>query len=667
MTSRLQSLCCWAALLAGGAVACRAQQLVAPTPETVGAPRGSDWDDYNIVDSFETGYRFATVTGNEEEYRSSVNFADGIRLLGGSLGLNSKDGHGFLFDDASITATGLGGDPYQAATFRIEKNRWYRYDLLWRQNNYFNPGLVTGGAAGAHLLDTTYGSQDHDLTILPGSNTQFFFGYSHDNQSGAGITTIPAFDTTTASFPVFSNVRIARNEYRVGTQLRFHGLTFNWTTGWEDFKDDSSYQVTSSTPTIPATGATLNSFLGTGPVHGTSPYWRVGVLYDRRIFNVNGRFTYTSGQHAYLLDQNAIGVVPTGPANEQVYSFGNAQRPVATGNLTLALLPTDRLTITNETSTYNVRTEGESTYAQVDDATSTASFFYFDYLGIFTLSNQTDFHYRVKPWLGFYGGYHYSDRRIRSVEQPYLATAAGQIVYDQTNRLNSGVFGVRLSALKALTITADAEIGRNSLPFAPKGDGNYHAIEGRIRYKLRKLDLTAWSHEDVNVNAVALTSYSSNARTYAGSASWTPVSWFSLDASYSKLHLNTLGGIAYFIGPEAVQGESIYISNIHSANLGARFAIKKLASLYLGYSIVQDTGDGRAGPVGDAVGSTLPAFQAAQTFPMRYQSPIARLSFRLAEKIRLNVGYQYYGYRENFYGAQDYQANTGYTSLLWSF
>jgi hypothetical protein len=666
---RVGKTLCWAVFLLAGAP-CRAQQVVAPTPETVGAPRGSTWDDYNITNSFETGYRFENVTGNQNEYRSSVNFGNGIRLLSGSLALNSKDGHGGLFDQAVLTTRGLGGDPYQAATFRIEKNRWYQYDLLWRQNDYFNPGLVTDGASGAHLLDTTYASQDHDLTILPGTNVQFFLGYSHDGQSGAGITTVPGFDPTT-TFPVFSNVRRTRNEYRVGNQVRYHGLTLNWTHGWEDFKDDTGYQFTGTSAPIPPGGAELLSFLRTEPTHGTNPYWRVGLLFDRHFFNVNGRFTYSAGRHAYLLDESAQGVVGAGPvgaaANRQVASFGDAQRPVASGNLTVTLLPSDRLTIVNATSTYNVRTEGNSVYAQVDNATQSANFAFFDYLGIFTVANQTDFNYRVRPWLGFYGGYHYSQRRIRSV-QDLLSPAGAPTVYDQTNRLNSGVFGIRLSALKTLTISADGEIGRNSLPFAPKSDGAYHDITGRVRYKWRKLDLTAWSHADYNVNAVSLSAYSSHARTYAASASWTPVTWFGLDASYSKMHLDTIGGIAYFAGLQSVQGEqSYYVSNIHSANLGARFELKKVASLYFGYSIVQDTGDERADLLGNNVASSLPAFQSAQTFPMRFQSPIARLSFRLAEKVRLNVGYQYYGYREDFFGTRDYRANTGYTSLLWSF
>jgi hypothetical protein len=82
---------------------------------------------------------------------------------------------------------------------------------------------------------------------------------------------------------------------------------------------------------------------------------------------------------------------------------------------------------------------------------------------------------------------------------------------------------------------------------------------------------------------------------------------------------------------------------------------------------VQDTGDGRSNPAGAGIGSSLPAFQTAQTFPMVYQTPLGRISIPLGSRIRWNIGYQYYGYREEFSLAQSYRAHTGYSSLAFSF
>ena len=61
-----------------------------------GSPRGDNMGDYNITKSFEIGYRWRLVGGNLGEYRSDVNYGNGLRLLGSSFSVNSKDGHGTL-------------------------------------------------------------------------------------------------------------------------------------------------------------------------------------------------------------------------------------------------------------------------------------------------------------------------------------------------------------------------------------------------------------------------------------------------------------------------------------------------------------------------------------------------------------------------------------------
>ena len=182
------------------------------------------------------------------------------------------------------------------------------------------------------------------------------------------------------------------------------------------------------------------------------------------------------------------------------------------------------------------------------------------------------------------------------------------------------------------------------------------------------MQLSAAAGSSYNLNSVTLTSHSMKSRVYSFDASWTPWDWFGLDAGYAKRHLDTVSGIAYFAAGDLIQGDrSIYISNLHTGNFGARIEIRRRASLYFGYSHAQDLGDGRNTPIAGATGSQLPLFLAAQTFPVAFRSPQARLSIRLHERLRWNFGYQYYGYREQFFAEHGYRAHTGYTSVLWSF
>src|SRR5258708_28816800 len=133
--------------------------------------------------------------------------------------MNSKDGHGGLFDEILLNTQGLGNDPYEFAKLRIQKNRLYRYDLLWRLNEYFNPAFPI--AEGGHFRDTSRTQQDQDLVLLPRSNIRFLLGYSRNNQNGPGLSTVLSFDSRGDIFTPFINIRRLWNEFRVGNDIEF--------------------------------------------------------------------------------------------------------------------------------------------------------------------------------------------------------------------------------------------------------------------------------------------------------------------------------------------------------------------------------------------------------------------------------------------------------------
>ena len=341
----------------------------------------------------------------------------------------------------------------------------------------------------------------------------------------------------------------------------------------------------------------------------------------------------------------------------------------------MSLFPSDRLSVVNNTSVYTTRIDGDSVYTDVNNSVAAASVVYFRFLGIRMITNSTDVNYRATPKVSFYGGYHYSTRLIRSIETfnlPAIPGVGDNVTARQDNHVHSGLAGIRLRPIKPLTINLDAEISRADRPFAPISDRNFHALRGRVQYKVKTLLLSSNYRQNYNTNSVSLSTHSARARSYSFDSAWSPGGWLSFDAGYSKIHLDTVSGIAFFGGGSLVQGlSSVYISNAHVGNFGARLAIKKRADLYLGYTITKDTGDGRSAPTANVDVLTNTAFLlAAQTFPLSFQSPLARLSVRLSPKMRWNAGWQFYNYHEKFQlgvATQNYRANTGYTSVLWSF
>lgn len=653
------------------ASALAAQMTVAPTAERVGPPRGETIGGYNILNSFETGYRFASIDGNRNKYRSDVNYLNGIRLLSSSLTVNSREGQGRLFDEILLNTQGLGNDPYQSASLRIQKNKLYRYDLLWRENYYFNPALTISN--GQHLMDSTRRLQDHTFTLFPQASFQVFGGYSRNLQEGAGQTTVNFFDHRGDEFPLFTNVRREQNEYRIGAELRFAGFKLVGHQGWEFFKDDTPASASNQPGNNATDRVALTRLYRAEPYHGETPTTRVNLFTERKgWFALNGRFAYASTRRNFIFDEASVATNRFGAAqNRQLILFGNGSRPVTAANLTASVFAGPRVVVSNHTSFHQTRINGDSTFRDFDNATLNFTTVDFRFLGIKTITNTTDLDARVTNWMNLHAGYHVAQRDIASERAQTFDDFTDAASASQTNVLHAGQFGLRLQPVKPLTFTFDGEIGRANRPIYPTSERNYHGLWGRVQWKQRNLRLGAAFRNRYNFNFANLWSHSTRSRHYSLDASWTPNGWFGVDAAYSKLHLDTITGIAYFFqGSLNDLDRSYYVSNLHTGFLQARFRLKERVDLFVGYSRTQDAGDGRSTPLAGTTYSSVPAFQVAQTFPMTFESPLARLSFRLHNRVRLNVGWQWYRYLEEFRFApapQDYRAHTGYTSVLWSF
>jgi len=632
-----------------------AQQTVAPTGEPVNPPRGDNASGYNFQNAFEVGYRFVSVNGDLGKYRSDVDYGNGVRLLSSSLAIHSLEGHGRYFDELILDTQGLGNDPYEFASLRVQKNRIYQYSFVWREQDYYNPAITI--AYGYHRLDTTRDLQDQSLIILPDRKVSFIAGYSRNTQNGPAMTTINVNGTSGSEFPLFSNIRRTDDEYRAGVDVMVGGVKLSVTRAWEFFRDDTQ----DSQPfaqAIPPQSGTLTDFLRDQPYRDSVNHWRVYLMADRsKKWGLNGRFTYSGGHQNVLFDQayTAANVGPGSPATTETFVTGNGLRQVIAANLTANFFLTPKLTIVNHTSYDDTKMDGNSVYSEFNVGNGGFNTVFFQFLGIQLLTNTTTLDYHPSARLGFYGGYNISGRRIQSILE------AGGQVFEQNNVLNAGTFGVRWRLLSNLQINLEGEVGRANHPFYPIAEKDYHGLTARIQYRTKRLRLAAAAMADYNFNSVSLSTHSSHNRNYTADASWTPSNWFSVDASFAKLHIDSLTGIQYFATGQLTADHSWYLSNIYSGTLGMTFNIRNRVSLFAGYSTIQDVGGDPRFP------TATPPFYDVQTFPLVFDSPLARISVRLRERLRWNAGYQFYRYREDLQSFQNYRANTGYTSLSFSF
>jgi hypothetical protein len=171
--------------------------------------------------------------------------------------------------------------------------------------------------------------------------------------------------------------------------------------------------------------------------------------------------------------------------------------------------------------------------------------------------------------------------------------------------------------------------------------------------------------------------YASHSRDLSFTSSFTVSKNWWLDASYTKAHLDTMANLW---AEQPIPGTvtivstpgylSQYVSNLHTVSIMARTNLQKRGTLYFGYNLSKDTGDGRSV---QNLGLTDPAasfLAMGSTFPMSYHAPLARLSLKIAPKIQWNFGYQFFRYNQKFayFGYQPYyRAHTGYSSLTFTF
>ncbi len=665
--------------LLGIAALANAQPVVTPTPdgpEEIEQARG-----YTVSNSFEVGYRFSQVSGNQDVYRSSVNFGNGMRLFEGELRLHSLDGKGKLLDELSFHSIGAGDDPYQANILRLEKNGLYRYDMQFRVVHYFNrlPSLWQG----EHAVNSTRTFQNHDLILFPSSRFEVLLGYDRYEQDGPGFSS-EAINQNFGGLNknnflrLTTDLRRQSNQYRAGFNARVAGLAITFIQAFDNYKEDTRYGDGSELPAIVTSIQPVDRLQRDEPIHGNTPITTVAIRTENEHrLGFQGRYVYAAGNRNFTLAQdlvanNAAGTLPT---SRQTFVVGKARRDQGSGDFTVTFLPSDRWTISNTTAINNTRINGDAAF--VEATVFVNQFVEFDELAIRHISNATEVNFRPISKLGLYGAYRYSNRRITT--RQFFEFPGGNFVgplVEQTNGINSGVAGFRWQPVRELRISFDAEAGNADLPFTPISTKKFHAETARVQWRKNGFVIGGSFKSRENNNSASLINHSSTSRSYGFNGSWTPATGrFGIDANYTRLDIDTASGIFNFFAndPSSAPARNFYTSNLHTFFFAARAQPHKRLTVYAGYNIAKDTGSDR-GILAYVPGANAPyptfsrdGADFYNAFPLTYQSPLARLAVSLHEKLSWNLGWQFYDYAEKVVANQNYHAHVGYSSLRWSF
>lgn len=154
--------------------------------------------------SVTVGYRFTDIGGRQQKFTELFNLQQGFRVMDFNL-LGRVQKESPLFADSfSITASGLGGDPFPGGQLTLRKDKLYDLRVNYRQSHYYwdrNDDVIVPSAPGvtAGLARDTMTS-NHDwatvrrfgsanLTVHATNTLRFLFEYGRNSRRGVNFTT----------------------------------------------------------------------------------------------------------------------------------------------------------------------------------------------------------------------------------------------------------------------------------------------------------------------------------------------------------------------------------------------------------------------------------------------------------------------------------------------
>lgn len=678
---------------------------------------------YSIIASIELGARGLSVDGNDDKYRSDLNYRAGFRIFDSSFLARAKDKTGAWFDSLLVNSTGWNADPHGSLRVNIEKSEWYRFNANVRRNTYQN--RLVNHALGQHIRNTRHKFGDFDLRLLPQNrHLNFSLGYSMDRNSGEGLTTF-SYSNLTASlgsalavrggdeYAVERTTRTRADEYRAGAEGRIGKLDLGFLQGIRSYNDDSRDFINfPSAGNNLANTATLLTFQRDMPVRGRAYFTRLNAhtLVARKL-DITARYTYSKSRTRFDVTETDTGRTAGSGANplsnaltySTVITFpGETIRPAHLGEIGMTWMVTGKLRI-SETLRYNsFRNEGDHVYNETTSALRANGTPLFNPSpAVFTvpivrtleyrrLYNQLEADYQFGPRLAVHFGHRYANRHIDQLKLgrilPAPIIAAPGVAFEESLRLNSNSFfgGFKARPVKAWTLYFDAARGQANDVFTRVD--NRRSINFRIRNRITptpglgiSVSLITRNNDnpgDTITDQTLVGPQQSRQfdvrirdRNFSTTVDWTPPQGgYSLSAGYTHLNAESDAAIAFFplpagcTGTTAVplppcaQGRSLYYLRDHFFYFNANVRFNHRFSAFASYRISKDTGQGNRA-------SDIPNRLFVGSIPLSFQSPEARLVFKLNRNVDWNVGYQYYAYKERFSNAQNYRAHLPNTSL----
>lgn len=698
-----------------------------PAPSPSSSSTG-EVGDYNITASFEFGYRYVGVNGDRDKYNSDLNYRKGLRIFDSSIRIEDVRGTHKFIDSALITVSGWGADPSGSLGVKMNKSGVFKLDSNIRKVVYFNnlknfatswSQPVTTGSM--HRFNTQHYFGDFDLTLLP-DNDKFRvrLGYGFNDSSGPGNYTIrfPQFSSPTTTtrgdeFMVNAQTKNRSNDIRLGVEGNVLGFNWGLNYGRRMFRDNQRFSIDTFNPgnSPLANTASVNWFWRDFPTKGTSDYatFTLQRTFEKKL-DFTGRLIYSISRTNFLESDAASGLSSFASSTipqiiidlDQADVRGTSKRYQTRGDIGVTYRATDAFRISNTFNFDQFSISGQNRFLEYLTSRTT--------LGVARpfdrsdnqfwrstryrrLTNLVEADFQVNRMFAFNAGYRYTHRSVHlgAVDRNMITNVVGFFADDSfENTTHTLIVGTKIRPTQNWSIFADLERGTTDTPFVRLANGKFLNFRIRTRATLKNLGLSAsfiTKDNDVpgesNCNCpIPITSTIANTknRVFTASMDWTPTPEVTFSSGYTYNRMDTNTDIIVPVGSPAITPTTWFIGSSRYYMRDSYFFFDvtarptKRVSFYASYRINDDPGQGSL--------TSTRVQDIYSSYPMRYQTPEARLTVKLTKNIDWNLGYQYYSYRETpiqnpllfivitgqpnanqITPAQNYYAHLPYTSL----
>jgi hypothetical protein len=212
---------------------------------------GREEGGFQTTGSVTAGYRFTDVSGRRQKYNELFDLRTGFRLFEVYAVGTAVDNNRFA-DLYSFTASGIGGDPFEAGQLRISKTKLYDFRANYRQSYYYfdrnDDQLHPAGVAGLftnHNFATVRKFGSANFTVNATNNLRFNFEYYRTSRNGPTVTTrtleyvgAPAFwgnFLRANPYVIEAPLNETANRFTGGVSYAFRDWNFWYKAGYQTF------------------------------------------------------------------------------------------------------------------------------------------------------------------------------------------------------------------------------------------------------------------------------------------------------------------------------------------------------------------------------------------------------------------------------------------------